>query len=165
MRRYPFVFLFAGLILLMTQPCFWAAEPSLDSVTFYDRKVAVLKMFGQTHWGDCSPGHVDSSHLYHAAGEPESAFAGVCCVQQPQRNGRRQRWLFQGGTDAQREPAVPLQKPLEKATPDAVIQLPLGAPGEIVFDGEDNLIVQDHPYNKVWVINFDRDPVWLRELK
>ena len=57
------------------------------------------------------------------------------------------------------------KKPLEKATPDAVIQLPLGAPGEIVFDGEDNLIVQDHPYNKVWVINFDRDPVWLRELK
>ena len=57
------------------------------------------------------------------------------------------------------------RKPLEKATPDAVIQLPLGAPGEIAFDAKDNLIVQDHTYNKVWVINVDRDPVWLRALK
>ncbi len=55
------------------------------------------------------------------------------------------------------------RRPLEKATPDAVIQLPLGAPGEIAFDDRDNLIVQDHTYNKVWAINFDRDPAWLRE--
>jgi pyrroline-5-carboxylate reductase len=29
----------------------------------------------------------------------------------------------------------------------------------------DNLVVMDHTWNKVWVINFDRDPVWLRPLK
>ena len=37
--------------------------------------------------------------------------------------------------------------------------------GEIAFDSKGNLIVQDHTYNKVWVINYDRDPVWLRALK
>ena len=34
--------------------------------------------------------------------------------------------------------------------------------GEITFDDKDNLVVQDHTYNKVWVINFERDPSWLR---
>lgn len=57
------------------------------------------------------------------------------------------------------------RKPLEKATPDAVIGLPLGAPGEIAFDEKDNLVVQDHTYNKVWVLNLDRDPAWLTPLK
>lgn len=57
------------------------------------------------------------------------------------------------------------RKPLEKATPDAVIELPVGAPGEMVFDKQDNLIVQDHTYNKVWVLNYTRDPGWLRALK
>lgn len=54
--------------------------------------------------------------------------------------------------------------PLTKPTPDAVIELPMGAPGEIAFDDHDNLIVQDHLYNKVWVINYDSDPSWLRAL-
>ena len=54
--------------------------------------------------------------------------------------------------------------PLTKPTPDAVIEVPMGSPGEIAFDEHDDLIVQDHIYNKVWVINYDRDPVWLRAL-
>lgn len=54
--------------------------------------------------------------------------------------------------------------PLTKPTPDAVIALPLGAPGEVSFDADDNLIVQDHTWNRLWVINLDRDPSWLREL-
>jgi hypothetical protein len=57
------------------------------------------------------------------------------------------------------------RKPLQKPTPDAVIRLPLGAPGEVTFDAADNLVVQDHTYNKVWVINPDRDPGWLRPVK
>ena len=57
------------------------------------------------------------------------------------------------------------RKPLQKVTPDAVIELPLGAPGETCFDEKDNLVVQDHTWSKVWVINFDRDPAWLRALK
>jgi len=56
------------------------------------------------------------------------------------------------------------RSPLTKPTPDAVIELPLGAPGEISFDEDDNLIVQDHSWNRLWVINLDRDPSWLREL-
>ena len=54
--------------------------------------------------------------------------------------------------------------PLTKSTPDAVIELPMGSPGEIAFDEQDNLIVQDHIYNKVWLINYDADPTWLRRL-
>jgi hypothetical protein len=57
------------------------------------------------------------------------------------------------------------RKPLEKATPDAIIELPLGAAGEMKFDDADNLVVMDHTWNKVWVINYDRDPVWLKPLK
>jgi DNA-binding beta-propeller fold protein YncE len=54
--------------------------------------------------------------------------------------------------------------PLAKQTPDAVIEFPVGTPGELSFDKNDNLIIQDHTWNKLWVINFDRDPVWLRPL-
>jgi hypothetical protein len=57
------------------------------------------------------------------------------------------------------------RRPLEKHTPDAIITLPLGAPGEICFDEDDNLIVQDHTWNKVWVLNFDRDADWTIEIE
>ena len=56
------------------------------------------------------------------------------------------------------------RKPLEKATPDAVIELPLGAPGEIVFDDRDNLIIQDHTWCRLWIINYDKDSAWLHPL-
>ncbi len=54
------------------------------------------------------------------------------------------------------------RSPLTKYTPDATIALPLGAPGELCFDDKDNLIVQDHTWNKVWIINLDLDPGWLQ---
>lgn len=54
--------------------------------------------------------------------------------------------------------------PLKKTTPDAVIELPLGAPAEMHFDDEDNLIVMDHTWNKVWIINYHRDRAWLKPL-
>jgi len=57
------------------------------------------------------------------------------------------------------------RKPLEKQTPDAVIELPLGATGEMQFDADDNLVVMDHTWNKVWVINYHKDPAWLKPLK
>jgi len=31
----------------------------------------------------------------------------------------------------------------------------------MVFDSQDNLIWQDHMWNRVWVLNFDSDSVWL----
>lgn len=55
--------------------------------------------------------------------------------------------------------------PLTRQTPDAYINLPMGASGELAFDAQDNLIVQDHTWSKVWIINLDRDPAlvkWLR---
>ena len=57
------------------------------------------------------------------------------------------------------------KKPLEKPTPDAVIELPLGAAAEMQFDADDNLIVMDHTWNKVWVVNYHKDPAWLKPLK
>jgi hypothetical protein len=56
------------------------------------------------------------------------------------------------------------RKPLVKATPDAVIELPLGASGEIYFDEHDHLVVQDHTWCRLWIINYDKDPAWLRPL-
>ncbi|MBI2542566.1 MAG: hypothetical protein HYW24_00040 [Candidatus Aenigmarchaeota archaeon] len=60
----------------------------------------------------------------------------------------RQLWLY--------------RDPLNKQTPDAYINLPLGASGELIFDPQDNLIVQDHTWSKVWAINLERDPIWLK---
>jgi hypothetical protein len=57
------------------------------------------------------------------------------------------------------------RKPLEKHTPDAVIELPLGAAAEMQFDDDDNLIVMDHTWNRVWIINYRKDPGWLKPLK
>jgi PKD repeat protein len=51
--------------------------------------------------------------------------------------------------------------PLTKQTPDASIALYMGTPGEIAFDQNDNLIIQDHTWYRVWVINLDTDPEWL----
>ena len=51
--------------------------------------------------------------------------------------------------------------PLNKQTPDASIALYMGTPGEIAFDQDDNLVIQDHTWYKVWVINLDLDPEWL----
>ncbi len=68
----------------------------------------------------------------------------------PQRRSVRQLYLY--------------RHPLKKQTPDAVIELSLGAAGELNFDQYDNLIVQDHTWVKTWVINYDRDPAWLHPL-
>ena len=51
--------------------------------------------------------------------------------------------------------------PLNKQMPDASIALYMGTPGEITFDQYDNLVIQDHTWYKVWVINLDTDPEWL----
>ncbi|MBI2543065.1 MAG: PEGA domain-containing protein [Candidatus Aenigmarchaeota archaeon] len=52
--------------------------------------------------------------------------------------------------------------PLNRQIPDDYIPLPLGAAGEIAFDSQDNLIVQDHTWSKVWIINLEKDPLWLK---
>jgi len=44
------------------------------------------------------------------------------------------------------------ETPLTKQTPDKIINVPLGASGELVFDSQDNLVVQDHTWNKVWIV-------------
>src|SRR5690349_7860294 len=44
------------------------AQDAAKPVDFYGKTVTVLKLFGQTRWGDCSPGRVDGTKIYHAAG-------------------------------------------------------------------------------------------------
>jgi hypothetical protein len=56
------------------------------------------------------------------------------------------------------------RKPLAKATPDAVIEVPMGAAAEMWFDDTDNLVVMDHTWNRVWVVNYHRDAGWLHPL-
>ncbi|MBI2972121.1 MAG: hypothetical protein HYY37_06905 [Candidatus Aenigmarchaeota archaeon] len=56
-----------------------------------------------------------------------------------QERHRKQLWLY--------------RDPLHKQTPDASINLVMGAPGEMTFDANDNLIVQDHTWSRVWIID------------
>lgn len=51
--------------------------------------------------------------------------------------------------------------PLAKQTPDASIEIHMGTPGELAFDANDNLLIQDHTWYKVWMINLSCDPEWL----
>jgi hypothetical protein len=51
--------------------------------------------------------------------------------------------------------------PLTNQVPSATIRIPMGAPGEVQFDGSDNLIVRDHTWHRVWVVNLNLDPFWL----
>ena len=55
--------------------------------------------------------------------------------------------------------------PLVKPTHDAIIEIPMGAAAEMHFDEQDNLIVLDHTWNKVWVVNLNPSGAslhWLR---
>jgi hypothetical protein len=54
--------------------------------------------------------------------------------------------------------------PLNKQTPDASIKLYMGTPGEITFDAQDNLIIQDGTWNRIQMINLCTDPQWLEYL-
>lgn len=51
--------------------------------------------------------------------------------------------------------------PLTSQVPSATIRVPMGAPGEIQFDGDDNLVIRDHTWHRAWVVNLDRDPTWV----
>ncbi len=53
------------------------------------------------------------------------------------------------------------EDPLAKQTPDASIEMYMGTPGDLAFDEHDNLLVQDHTWYRVMMINLDCDPVWL----
>lgn len=51
--------------------------------------------------------------------------------------------------------------PLNKQTPDASIDIYMGTPGEMEFDAQDNLLIQDHTWYRVLMINLCSDPEWL----
>lgn len=51
--------------------------------------------------------------------------------------------------------------PLNNQLPSAYIRLPMGVPGDIVFDKNNNLIIQDATWSRIWVINLDENPEWL----
>ena len=92
-------------------------------------------------------------------------FSPVSVGSQEQRDGGRQRRVLPRHKMRPWRQLYLYKKPLEKPTPDAVIELPLGAAGEIQFDADDNLVVMDHTWNKVWVINYHKDPAWLKPIK
>lgn len=48
---------------------------------------------------------------------------------------------------------------------DAYINLPIGAPAEISFDNNDNLIVHDSTWERINIINFETDPSMIKCLK
>jgi hypothetical protein len=54
--------------------------------------------------------------------------------------------------------------PINKQTPDAAINLYMGTPGEMTFDANDNLFIQDATWNKLEMINLCTDPQWLSYL-
>lgn len=54
--------------------------------------------------------------------------------------------------------------PLHKQTPDATINLYMGSSGGLEFDDEDNLLVMDHTWYRVHMINLCTDPSWLEWL-
>ncbi|MBI4130353.1 hypothetical protein HY468_03490 [Candidatus Roizmanbacteria bacterium] len=45
--------------------------------------------------------------------------------------------------------------------PDGYVSLPMGAAGDVIAEPNGNLVVQDHTWNRTWVINLDQDPDWL----
>src|SRR5581483_4721336 len=51
--------------------------------------------------------------------------------------------------------------PLADQTPSATIRVPMGAPGAIQFDEQDDLVIRDGTWHRIWVVNLDRDPSWL----
>ena len=51
--------------------------------------------------------------------------------------------------------------PLTSQVPSATIRVPMGAPGELQFDDDDNLVIRDHTWHRAWVVNLARDPTWV----
>lgn len=59
--------------------------------------------------------------------------------------------------------------PVARQRPDAAILLPVGAVGDVHFDADDRLIVQDHTWPRIWVIDLEEKDVrgrrvWLERL-
>lgn len=54
--------------------------------------------------------------------------------------------------------------PVNKQTPDASIKLYMGTPGEMTFDTQDNLILQDATWHRIEMINLCSDPQLLEYL-
>ncbi len=48
--------------------------------------------------------------------------------------------------------------PLNKQTPDKKINLPMGVPAEMTFDANDNLLIQDGTWYRVFMVNLKTDP-------
>lgn len=70
----------------------------------------------------------------------------------------RQLWLYENPFVIQ----LPYTQGFEMLkSPAASVELPIGASGDILFDSHDNLIVQDHTWSRLWILNYFRDPQWI----
>lgn len=65
----------------------------------------------------------------------------------PWLRARRQLWYY--------------EDPLVSQEPDAAIDIYMGTPGDLAFDEQDNLLIQDHTWCRVVMINLEQDPEWL----
>ena len=54
---------------------------------------------------------------------------------------------------------------VQNQQPDAHVLLPIGAVGEMVFDKDDNLIVQDHIFKRILMFNYFSHPQWLSPIR
>lgn len=69
---------------------------------------------------------------------------------------KRQLWLY---TDPLKKDTQ--GKYIQNQPADAYITVPTGAAGDLWFDAQNNFIMQDHTWNRAWMINFATDPRWI----
>lgn len=75
-----------------------------------------------------------------------------------QQRELRQLWLYENPFDIQ----LPYQAGFDFIkSPAASIEIPMGAVADVTFDAHDNMIIQDHTWSRVWMINYFKDPDWI----
>lgn len=106
-------------------------------------KVYSVQSFNETHICQSSSMDYPFSPVSIAfSSRNEMVIGNDGYYREPTRRAVRQLYLY--------------RRPLEKATPDAVIELPLGAAAEMHFDDSDHLVVLDHTWNRAWVLDILR---------
>lgn len=132
---------------------FRAQDLAIANIMFPD--ISATKVFNSesmTQIGECAYWTVNRpgspvSIAFNSRNEMVVGNDGYYGYQDTAHRSLRQLWLY--------------RDPINRQTPDASIDLYLGTPGELDFDVNDNLLVQDHTWYRVMMINLDTDPEWL----
>ncbi len=115
------------------------------AIDFYGKKITLLKVFGHSSYKEFADGRVTHERTFMSKEYPVSPVSVAF-------NSRNEMVVGNDGY-YNRSPDKRIwnqlyvyRKPLQKATPDAVIEVPLGGVAEITFDRHDNLIALDATY-------------------